>query len=112
MWNNDYHSLASTSEEYAICILLVSLPIKFVDSIPAVTSKSPMLPALVRKPEICVPCDAGPIEFETLHVELSCSIFQRVRRPNIILSMYTVMGGACRGGGDGGELITGWEDEL
>jgi hypothetical protein len=61
------------------------LPLLRKDALPPIAPKGPMLPALRRESEVGIPHHTGPVDLESLDMELSGDVFEIVGRADVVL---------------------------
>ena len=76
--NDHHHPLPRTGQKNAICVLLILLPFLLSDVLPPATPERPVLPVILFVSEISIPCHAGPVQFQALHVKLCCYVLEVV----------------------------------
>src|SRR6218665_1800042 len=83
--NNHHHTLPGPRQEDAVGVLLMRLPFLLLDPLPLVPAERPVPPTGARPPEVGVPGDAGPVEFQPLDLEFGHDVFEVIRRADFTL---------------------------
>jgi hypothetical protein len=75
LWNEDDHSLSTSSQNYSISILQIQSPGIVVDGLPLGAFECLAGPFSILVMKVSVPAHADPIQLETLDGELARHVF-------------------------------------
>jgi len=97
-WYEKDHALAGTRKEYSIGIFQVILMLLFVYALPFLAAEVMVCPTTSAHPQIAIPVNDRPVEFQSLNLELRGNVFEILARADIVRiaekPMYRVGGDA------------------
>src|SRR5947207_2366618 len=68
-WDVNHHPLPGAGKQHSVRVAQIALSYIVFDFAPPLAMEFMRQPAVVAKPQIAIPGDAGPVEFQTLYLK-------------------------------------------